>query len=70
MSALVAAVCLVLATVAVHVSGLYFVTLRLHEIGANEFANRRRAFFVRLVVLLTLYIVTLHMVEVSMWAAF
>ena len=70
MSALVAAVCLVLATVAVHVSGLYFATLRLHEMGANEFTNRRRVFFVWVVVLLTLYIVTLHMVEVSMWAAF
>jgi hypothetical protein len=53
-----------------HVSVLYFVTLRLHTIGANEFANRRGAFFVWVVVLLTLYIVTLHMVEVSMWAAF
>ena len=46
MSPLVAAVCLVLATVAVHASGLYFVTLRLYAIGANEFVNRRRAFFV------------------------
>jgi hypothetical protein len=70
MSALVAAVCLVLATVAVHVSGLYFASLRLHGIGANEFASHRRAFIVWVAVLLSLYIVTLHMVEVSIWAGF
>ena len=70
MSALVAAVCLVLATVAAHVSGLYMLTWRLHQIEARDLASRGRPFFFGVVVLLTLYIVMLHMVEVWIWAAF
>ena len=69
-SALVAAVCLVLATVAAHVSGLYMLTWRLHQIEALDLTNRSRPFFFWLVVLLTLYIVTLHLIEVWIWAAF
>ena len=54
---MLAAVCLVLATVAVHVAGLYLVTLRLFEIRARDISNRGRLFLLELVVLLTLYIV-------------
>ena len=70
MSALVASLALVLATVAVHVSGLYAVALRCFDIGGRDFSRRGRPFFLRMVLLLTLYIVALHMIEVWIWAAF
>ena len=68
--AALAAVCLVLVTVAVHVAGLYVVTLRLFEIRARDISNRGRRYLLRLVVLVTLYVVTLHMIEVAIWATF
>lgn len=70
MSTLVAAIVLVLATVAVHVSGLYVVTLDSFDIGGRHFSRRGRPLFLRIVLLLALYIVTLHMTEVWIWAAF
>jgi voltage-gated potassium channel len=70
MSALVAAVCLVLATAAVHVSGLYILLRRLYEIGAQDLTRRGPLFFLQVVLLLTLSVVMLHMIEVWIWAAF
>jgi voltage-gated potassium channel len=70
MSALVAAVSLVLATAAVHVSGLYFLLRRLSAIGAQDLVRRGALFLLRVVLLLTLAIVMLHMIEVWIWAAF
>ena len=70
MSALVAAVCLVLATVAAHVAGLSMLTRPLHRIEARDLTSRGRPFFLWVVVSVTLYIVVLHMIEVWIWAAF
>ena len=70
MPVLVAAVTLVLATVVVHVSGLYAATLHLVNIGGQDFSRRESRFFLRTVLGLTLYIVSLHMIEVWIWAAF
>ena len=70
MPVLVAAVTLVLATVVVHVSGLYAATLHLVNIGDQDLSRRESRFFLRIVLVLTLYIVSLHMIEVSIWAAF
>jgi voltage-gated potassium channel len=70
MSALLAAVCLVLATAAVHVSGLYILLRRLYEIGAEDLTRRGPLFFLQVLLLLTLSVVMLHMIEVWIWAAF
>jgi voltage-gated potassium channel len=70
MSALIAAVCLVVATVAVHVSGIYILIRRLHDIGAQDFIKRGGAFVLGALLLLTLSVMALHMIEVWMWAAF
>jgi hypothetical protein len=69
MPALLSAVCLVLATVAVHVPGLYITIRPLQDVGARQL-NRGSHVFLQVVVVLTLYIVTLHMIEVVIWAAF
>ena len=70
MSALVAAVCLVMATVAAHVAGLSMLARRLHRIEARDLTSRGRPFFLWVVVSVTLCIVVLHMIEVWIWAAF
>ena len=70
MTALVAALGLILVTVAVHVSGLYVLTLRLLKIGDRGLSKRGSPYLLCLVVSLTLFIVMLHMFEVWIWAAF
>ena len=70
MSALVAAICLVVATSAAHVSGLYILNRRLNKIGAQDLSGRGARFFLQVVLLVTLAIVMLHMVEVWIWALF
>ena len=70
MSALVAAVCLVLATIAAHLSGLCLLTWRLHQIEGRDLASRGRPFFLWVALVLIFYIVTLHIIEVWIWAAF
>ena len=69
MPALLSAVCLVLVTVAVHVPGLYVVIRPLQHLAARRLSSAS-PFFLQAVVLLTLYIVTLHMMEVLIWAVF
>ena len=70
MSALIAAVSLILATVAVHLCGLYILILRLHKIRDQDPLERGGRFVLLVVLLLTLSVMTLHMIEVFIWAAF
>jgi voltage-gated potassium channel len=66
----VAAVCLVLATVAVHLSGFSLVVHWLHGVATGGRLASGPAFVMRLLLLLSLWIVVLHMSEVAIWAAF
>jgi voltage-gated potassium channel len=66
----VAAVCLVLATVAVHLSGFSVVVRRLHGVATGGRLASGPAFVMRLLLLLSLWIVVLHLSEVAIWATF
>jgi len=61
---------LVFATIAVHLSGIYILIRQLYAIGPGDFTRRGVPFLLRVVMLLNLYIVALHMIEVCTWAAF
>lgn len=69
-SQVVAALCLISATVVVHLAGIGFALVRVRQVRNHDPFLYRRMYALRWLLGVTLLIIVLHAIEVTIWAAF